>query len=113
MHTSLASLVPTKLTPDAGVTGRASGTILMLRVKYTVFLDGVRHRRTGTRGREHTYEAYNVLTKYKLRVYMSTVARTSKDSVLVLTEGCAEPTFWRRWCGEIAWGRTAHRAEWF
>lgn len=47
----------------------------MLRVKYTVFLDGVRHRRT--RGREHTYEAYNVLTKYKLRVYMSTVARTS------------------------------------
>jgi hypothetical protein len=80
MHTSLASLVPTKLTPDAGVTGRASGTILMLRVKYTVFLDGDRrtpqaYARSRYDLREHTYEAYNVLTKYKLRVYMSTVAR--------------------------------------
>ena len=83
MHTSLASLVPTKLTPDAGVTGRASGTILMLRVKYTVFLDGVRHRRTRGRptGREHTYEAYNVLTKYKLRVYMSPLASPNEQGL--------------------------------
>jgi hypothetical protein len=100
VHTSLASLVPTKLTPDAGVT---SGTILIIVLSNCV------------RGVNVPIELtfYNGI-QIRNCEYMSTVARTSKYSALVLTEGCAEPTFWRRWCGEIAWGGTAHRAvEWF